>query len=115
MAAQMPLAALRWRLIMGVAGTAPRYGPTLRIFVISQFFNQALISTVFGDAARIWLINREGQRWTNAINGVLLDRFRHDRTDPCYGRRSAVPRHAHPRVVAAIGPAVVRGRKPCRL
>ncbi len=74
MAAQLPLAALRWRLIMAVADTPPRFGPTLRIFVISHFFNQALVSTVFGDAARVLLVNREGQALGNAVYGVLLDR-----------------------------------------
>lgn len=73
-AMQLPLAALRWRLIMGAIGTAPRFVPTLRIFAICHFFNQALVSTVFGDAARVLLVKREGQSLGNAVYGVLLDR-----------------------------------------
>jgi hypothetical protein len=46
----------------------------VRITFIAQFFNQALPSTVGGDAVRIWMASREGSSLRLAAHCVLADR-----------------------------------------
>jgi uncharacterized membrane protein YbhN (UPF0104 family) len=47
----------------------------LRIYLEGAFFNQALPTTVGGDAVRIYRVVKLGHRLGQAINGVLLDRL----------------------------------------
>lgn len=74
LAAQIFLLAIRWRMIAFGCGIAPRSGTMLRISFVATFFNQVLPSTVGGDAARIWMLARDGGGWAAAAYSVLIDR-----------------------------------------
>ena len=67
-------AALRWQLILRTLehGLPPRR--VAEIFAIGLFFNQALPSTIGGDALRIWRTYAYGLPLGHAVSGVLLDR-----------------------------------------
>lgn len=74
LAAQVFVLAARWRLIAESCGIAPSFGNVLRISFIATFLNQVLPSTVGGDAARIWMLARDGGGWAASGYSVLLDR-----------------------------------------
>lgn len=75
LAAQVVLLALRWRTIARQCGLNLRPSAAVRFSFMASFFNQVLPSTVGGDAARIWLLGREGGGWANATYSVLIDRI----------------------------------------
>ena len=70
---QIFLVACRWRQIADQCGVRISLATASRYTFIAAFFNQTLLSTVGGDAARIWLIARQAG-WKNAAYSVLLDR-----------------------------------------
>jgi uncharacterized membrane protein YbhN (UPF0104 family) len=47
----------------------------MRILMISLWFNQVLPSSAGGDVVRIWLLRRRGVQWSQAVKGVMADRF----------------------------------------
>ena len=65
---------MRWRLIVMQCGANLPPAPAFRYSMIGIFFNQTLPSTVGGDAARIWLLARDGAGWKAATYSVLVDR-----------------------------------------
>ena len=71
---QAVLSAWRWMVISRRTTAVLSFWPALRIFMISQFYNQALPSTVPGDAARVWGAARFGGV-PEATIGVFLDRL----------------------------------------
>ena len=71
---QTALLALRWRQIVLVSGAALSLPAALRYSLIAMFFNQTLPSTIGGDAARVWLLGRNGAGWRLASYSVLIDR-----------------------------------------
>ena len=71
---QLPLNALRWRVIVVICNYGLSFAKALRFTFIGQFFSQVLPSTVGGDAVRIWLLARDGAGWSAAIYSVLIDR-----------------------------------------
>jgi glycosyltransferase 2 family protein len=71
---QQLLSSFRWREIVTICGARLPLAMALRYSFIGQFFNQVLPSTVGGDAARIWLLARNGTGWRTAIFSVLIDR-----------------------------------------
>lgn len=73
-AAQVALAGLRWSAIVTRLGGALPAGRGFRYSMIAVFFNQALPSTVGGDAMRAWLLGRQDRRWKLAIYSVIVDR-----------------------------------------
>jgi uncharacterized membrane protein YbhN (UPF0104 family) len=72
--AQLVLTAVRWAMIMKRSGIPTRFGHTLRILFISNWFNQVLPSMVGGDAVRVWLLSRAGVNWRLAGKTVIIDR-----------------------------------------
>jgi hypothetical protein len=74
LAAQIVLAALRWRQIALQCGAQFSIRSALRYMLIASFFNQTLPSTIGGDAARIWLVSRAGAGWKTAAYSVVVDR-----------------------------------------
>jgi uncharacterized membrane protein YbhN (UPF0104 family) len=74
LALQALLVALRWREIAMACGAAIPVVRTFKFTLIAGLFNQTLPSTVGGDAARIWLMAREGAGWAKATYSVLIDR-----------------------------------------
>ncbi|MGH7002838.1 MAG: lysylphosphatidylglycerol synthase transmembrane domain-containing protein, partial [Alphaproteobacteria bacterium] len=71
---QIALAGLRWAQIASTLGLALPAGRAIRFSAIAAFFNQALPSTIGGDAMRVWLLGRADRRWKNAIFSVIVDR-----------------------------------------
>jgi uncharacterized membrane protein YbhN (UPF0104 family) len=71
---QFILASLRWQQIAVPCGSKFKRRRALLYTLIGTFFNQALPSTVGGDAARMWLMARETHNWKSAIYSVLIDR-----------------------------------------
>jgi uncharacterized membrane protein YbhN (UPF0104 family) len=70
---QKGLAALRWREVARGAGISLRPADAFRYTMIGAFFNQALPSSLGGDAVRLWLIrDRAGLR--AAAYTALVDR-----------------------------------------
>ncbi len=70
---QTGLAALRWREVARGAGISLRPADAFRYTMIGAFFNQALPSSIGGDAVRLWLIrDRAGLR--AAAYTALVDR-----------------------------------------
>ncbi|MBI3453602.1 MAG: flippase-like domain-containing protein [Rhodospirillales bacterium] len=72
---QVALISWRWRRVMRAIGIVIGFGFSLRVFMISLFFNQALPSTIGGDAVRAWLLRRAGHDLGPTVRGVLIDRL----------------------------------------
>jgi uncharacterized membrane protein YbhN (UPF0104 family) len=71
---QIVIGAIRWARIASDLGAPISVGRATRVSAIAAFLNQALPSTVGGDAMRIWLLGRTDRRWKAAIFSVILDR-----------------------------------------
>ena len=65
----------RWMLIMRSLGVAIEWMAGMRILLISLWFNQVLPSSAGGDVVRIWLLRRRDVPWSQAVKGVMADRF----------------------------------------
>lgn len=72
---QLGVAVARWLAVLNAMGTPLPFGQVLRFIYMGWFFNQALPSTVGGDAVRIYKAYRAGLTMGSAVNGVMLDRF----------------------------------------
>ncbi len=72
---QLGVAVARWLAVLNAMGTPLPFGQILRFVYMGWFFNQALPSTVGGDAVRIYKVYRAGLPMGSAVNGVMLDRF----------------------------------------
>jgi uncharacterized membrane protein YbhN (UPF0104 family) len=65
---------LRWEIVIGAIGSRLGFWAALRMLYIAAFFNQALPSTIGGDAARMVLSRRAGLPLATAVNSVMLER-----------------------------------------
>lgn len=72
--AQIGVAALRWREIANACDAHLSIPMALRFNLVGAFFNQTLPSTIGGDGARLWLLQRHGAGWQAATYSVLVDR-----------------------------------------
>jgi len=64
----------RWQAVLRAMDIRIPYVRSLEITYIGQFFNQALPSSIGGDAVRIYKIYKLGIPLSRAINSVMLDR-----------------------------------------
>ncbi len=64
----------RWQAVMRAMNSGLPFLKTLAITYMGLFFNQALPSSVGGDAVRIYKAYKSGMDLNSAINGVMLDR-----------------------------------------
>jgi uncharacterized membrane protein YbhN (UPF0104 family) len=71
---QIGVAALRWREIANACDAHLSVGTALRFNLVGAFFNQTLPSTIGGDGARLWLLQRHGAGWQASTYSVLVDR-----------------------------------------
>ena len=71
---QSLLATIRWRVVSRRVGVPLRFGIALRLLFIGLFFNQALISSIGGDAVRVWLLRSLSDNIGRAIRSVVIDR-----------------------------------------
>jgi len=65
----------RWLVVLAAIGGRYRFWAAFRIMFIAIFLNQALPSTIGGDAARMYFSRRDGLDLATAINGVMLERM----------------------------------------
>lgn len=65
---------LRWLAVIKANGTRLGFKTALQVVLIGHFFNQALPSSVGGDAVRIWCAYRAGLNFSAAANTVIIDR-----------------------------------------
>lgn len=65
---------LRWLAVIKANGTQLGFKTALQVVLIGHFFNQALPSSVGGDAVRIWCAYRAGLNFSAAANTVIIDR-----------------------------------------
>lgn len=70
----LPLQTWRWKMVLDATGSRLRFNRTLAIVLIGHFFNQALPSTIGGDAMRMWCAYRAGIAPGNAAATVIFDR-----------------------------------------
>src|SRR5450631_1829731 len=71
---QILFGALRWREISSQCQAPLTDLQAFRYNMIGSFFNQALPSSIGGDAVRLWLVNRTGAGWRAATYSILTDR-----------------------------------------
>jgi hypothetical protein len=72
--AQVAAAGQRWAWIATKLGSPLPAGRAIRYSFAAVFFNQALPSTVGGDAMRVWLLGRGDRQWRRALYSVFVDR-----------------------------------------
>jgi len=71
---QTVVGALRWRSILHDCGADIPMSRVSRYTFVALFFSQVLPSTIGGDAARVWLVARDGAGWAKAIYSTITDR-----------------------------------------
>src|SRR3954467_2711962 len=64
----------RWLAVLKANGTNLGFKTALQLVLIGHFFNQALPSSVGGDAVRVWCAYRAGLSFGAAANTVIIDR-----------------------------------------
>ena len=75
--AQMVLAAWRWSALLRLVGVGKGFSfhEIVRIVWSAAFFNTTLVSSVGGDAFRLWTIVRAGNPLGKSVNSIFLDRL----------------------------------------
>ncbi|KPK48409.1 MAG: hypothetical protein AMK72_07030 [Planctomycetes bacterium SM23_25] len=71
---QSPIAAVRWRLLLGVQGIHLTFLESLRLTYIGWFFNNWLPGGAGGDFVKAYYLARKTHRKTEAVTVVVLDR-----------------------------------------
>ncbi len=71
---QLGTIAIRWSQILPLTGPPSSLPLLMRLTLEGMFFNQALPSSVGGDAIRIYRLVKTGVRTSRAISSVILDR-----------------------------------------
>ncbi|CCQ72831.1 lysylphosphatidylglycerol synthase transmembrane domain-containing protein [Magnetospira sp. QH-2] len=72
---QMVIGGLRWWLVQRAIHAPLPLAKTTKLFLIGAFFNQVLPSAVGGDAVRIYKAFKSGLTFSQAFNGVMLERL----------------------------------------
>ena len=72
---QVFICAFRWQTVLKIYGDPLEYSQVFRFFYIGSFFNQALPSSVGGDAIRSYRAYKEGMKLGSAVGSVFLDRI----------------------------------------
>ncbi|MDH3355373.1 MAG: flippase-like domain-containing protein [Chromatiales bacterium] len=68
------IASFRWKLVMQQIGFGKNFTFYLRSYFKGSFFNQALPTSIGGDALRVIDVARNGHRKRDAFYGVAVDR-----------------------------------------
>jgi hypothetical protein len=69
------LQAWRWVIVARAMAVVLPFSAAWSIVLVGLFFNQALPSSIGGDAARVWRLRRAGVRVGLSIRTVVLDRL----------------------------------------
>ncbi len=72
---QVFICAYRWNAVLKIYGEPLEYSQVFRFFYIGSFFNQALPSSVGGDAIRSYRAYKAGMGLGPAVGSVFLDRI----------------------------------------
>ena len=72
---QVFIGAFRWQAVLKIYGDPLEYSQVFRFFYIGAFFNQALPSSVGGDAIRSYRAYKAGMGLGSAVGSVFLDRI----------------------------------------
>ena len=72
---QVFIGAFRWQAVLKIYGDPLEYSQVFRFFYIGAFFNQALPSSVGGDAIRSYRAYKAGMGLGAAVGSVFLDRI----------------------------------------
>jgi uncharacterized membrane protein YbhN (UPF0104 family) len=67
--------ALRWSIVTASLGHRLDFGKSLIFILIGYFFNLTLVSSIGGDAIRMWKAYRAGLPSAIAVNGVIIERL----------------------------------------
>lgn len=73
--AQSVVAGMRWRIVSHRVGVPLGFAAALRLLFVGLFFNQALVSSIGGDAVRIWFVRHLADGMAGAFRSVLIDRL----------------------------------------
>ena len=75
--AQIVLVAWRWGVLMRLVGVGKGFSfhEIVRTVWSATFFNTTLVSSVGGDAFRLWTIVRAGNPLGKSVNSIFLDRL----------------------------------------
>ena len=68
-------ATVRWLIYAQALKIPLKIGTAFRIYLISQFFGQALPAGVGGDAVRVWLLTKKGFTLGPSASSVILERL----------------------------------------
>jgi len=72
---QVLICVFRWQSVMVAISSVLSFMKATQIFFIGAFFNQALPSSVGGDAVRMYKAYKSGLTLSGAVNGVMLERL----------------------------------------
>ncbi len=72
---QVFICSFRWNAVLKIYGEPLKYSQVFRFFYIGSFFNQALPSSVGGDAIRSYRAYKAGMGLGHAVGSVFLDRI----------------------------------------
>jgi len=65
----------RWKIVLRKLQIKLLFRDTMKLVLISYFFNQTLPSTVGGDAYKIWGAYRMGNNFQDVVTSVIVDRI----------------------------------------
>lgn len=65
----------RWLVYLNALRIPVKIWTAFRIYLISQFFGQALPAGVGGDAVRVWLLTKKGAALGSSASSVILERI----------------------------------------
>jgi glycosyltransferase 2 family protein len=72
---QSVLASWRWWIVSHRVGVPLGFSAALRLLFVGLFFNQTLVSSIGGDAVRIWFVRHLASSMAGAFRSVLIDRL----------------------------------------
>ena len=65
----------RWKIVLRKLQINLSFRDSMKLVLISYFFNQTLPSTIGGDAYKIWGAYRMGNNFQDVVSSVLVDRI----------------------------------------
>jgi uncharacterized membrane protein YbhN (UPF0104 family) len=65
---------LRWQIILKYLHIRCSYSKLSSLLWIGYFFNQIMPTSIGGDAARLWYLQKEGHAWKTVFHSLVLDR-----------------------------------------
>ena len=71
---QLVICVVRWRVVLAAIGGGLSFLDSFHFYLVGWFFNQALPSSVGGDAVRIYDSYKRGLKLSCAFNSVMLER-----------------------------------------